>query len=83
MYVIRIIYVQDEKNSLYQVIMDEFYTSDLMEIHVKNLLQIDLEFQSQHFFLLHYILFSTKKKFFQETIGRNMMILLKNGKKVF
>ena len=50
-------------------VIDEFYTFDLMEIHVKNL---DLEFQIQKIFL-HCILLITKVK---------LIVLLKNGKKV-
>ena len=43
----------------------------------------DLEFQGQNsFFLFHCILLIAKVKLFQGTIGRNLIVLLKNGRKV-
>ena len=54
--------VQGGKESLSVAVIDESYTFDLMEIHVKNL---DLEFQGQNiFFFLHCILFVAKVKVF-------------------
>ena len=62
-------YIQGGKKSLSIAITDEFYTFDLMEIHVENLPQ---NFEINIFFLLHSILLIT-----------NPNNLLKNGKKVF
>ena len=74
---------------MFEAIVDEFYTFDSMEIYVKNLIVpsifklfflLYLEF-SKFFFYLRYILLIAKVKLSQETIGRNLIVLLKNGKK--
>ena len=74
-------YVQGGKKSLSVAIIDEFYTIDLMEIHVKNLPQ-NLNLKVTTFFFRHCTPFITKVKLFQATIGRNLIVLLKNGNKV-
>ena len=60
------------------IVIDEFYT-DLVQI------DLDLEFQDQILFF-HCILFITKIKLFQGTIGHKLLIgvilVLKNGEKV-
>ena len=70
-------YIQGGKKSLSIAITDEFYTFDLMEIHVENLPQ---NFEINIFFLLHSILLITKM---QRKIRSHPNNLLKNGKKVF
>lgn len=41
-------YAQDGKESLYVSYVDELYTFDLIEVHVKILLKIDLDFEFQN-----------------------------------
>ena len=55
-----------------------------MEIYVKNLkIGFDFEFQGQNFcFTKTCILLITKVKLFQGITGRNLIVLLKNGKTV-
>ena len=57
--------------------VDELYIFDLIELYVKILLKI----VRNRFFFLHCILLITKVKLSQETVGRNLTVLLKNGKK--
>ena len=48
-------------------------------------IDLDIEFQAEKLLLLlllfHCILLVASVKLFQETIGRNVIVLLKNGKK--
>ena len=44
---------------------------------------LNFKFNKKIFFLLHCILLARKIKFVQGTIGGNLIVLLKNGKKVY
>ena len=59
------------------VIIDEFYTCKKSAVK----LIVILNFKIKTCFL-YCILFVTKVKQFQGSIGRNLMVLLKNGKKI-
>ena len=59
-------HIQGGKKSL--AIIDEFYTFDLIEIHVKNRkIELDFKFQGQKFSSLHCILLITKVKLFHRS----------------
>ena len=64
--------IKEIKVCLILAIRDEFYTFDLIEIHVEPVAKLTLTLNFKIFFLfLHCILLVAKVKLFQGIIGRN------------
>lgn len=70
-----------DKKNLSVAIIDEFYTFDLMETHnvyrICRKIDLELEIQSKKIFFEVYSIYHKWK-----TFPRNLIVLLKNGKKV-